>query len=472
MKAVSGERGDVSRLSLSEGVVGWLRAVYRVRLFLPLEGLRRHLRIPLYANAYYLMANTAINALSGFVFWTMAAQFYTADDVGIASAMISAMTFLAGLSSLGLGTGLIRFLPGAGKAADRMLDSSLVFVTIASLATTFIFLIGLPIWSPALIFIYGQPGFLIGFVMFVLLSTLGTMINQVFIAYRAARFTLLCSIVTGILKIPLPIFLVTFYGAFGIFASVGIAMAVSLGVALIWFLPAVQSRYLPRPRLYAKFLRYLVPYSAGNYLAALLGQTPQIILPIMVLNVLGPEESAYSYVVWMLASVMFMISGALSLSMFAEGSNEEESLGENVRRALSLTALLSLPVILLILVVGDKLLLLFGREYAEEGASLLIILALSALPTGVNNIYFAIKRVTKQTGIIFALSILIAGGTLGLSYLLMPRYGIAGTGIGWLASQGAVTGFIACSTLLTRFRQVQERRLPEVSVPSQKKECQ
>jgi O-antigen/teichoic acid export membrane protein len=448
-------QGQVSVLPPDERGVSWSRAVSRISPFLSVDGLRRHLQTPLYANAYYLMTNTVINSLSGFVFWTVAARFYTADDVGIASAVISAMMFLASLSSLGLDTGLIRFLPRAGETADQMLDSSLTFLTIVSLIAAAIFLSGLPIWSPALTFIYGQPSFLIGFVLFVLLATLAGVVNQVFIAYRAARYTLLCSTVTSLLKIPLPILFAAFYGAFGIFASVGIAVAVSLGVALLWFLPAVQSGYFPHPRLCAKVLSGLVPYSIGNQMAVLLAQTPQIILPIMVLNVLGARESAYSYVTWMLASMLFMISGAISTSTFAEGSNEEGSLRDNVRKALGLTVLLSVPASLLILVMGEKLLLLFGREYAEEGARLLTILALSALPVGVNNIYFASKRVTKEIGIIFVLSVLIAGSTLVLSYVLMPHYGIAGTGIGWLVSQGMVTGFIACSALLTRLRRSQ-----------------
>ena len=439
----------MSKLSLSEGVVGWSQVVSRVRPFLSVDGLRRHLQTPLYTNAYYLMANTVINSLSGFVFWTVAARFYTADDVGIASAVISAMMLLAGLSSLGLGSGLIRFLPGAGIMSNKMLDSSLVLTALISILTALVFLTGLPLWSPALMLMYSQPVFMICFVLFTLLYTWSGVINHVFIAHRTARFTLLVSTVASV-KILLLIAFTTLYGAIGIFASTGVATAVSLVVALLWLLPAVQNGYFLQLRLCLEILRGLIPFSIGNYLAFFLYQTPQTILPIMVLNVLGAKESAYLYTAWMIATTLFMISGAISASTFAEGSNEEKSLSSNVRRALSLTALLSLPVILIMLVLGDSLLLLFGRDYMEGGGELLTILVLSAFPVGINSIYFAIKRVTKEIGTIFVLSTFIAGGTLGLSYLLMPRYDIAATGIGWLASQGMVTGFIACSALVKR----------------------
>jgi O-antigen/teichoic acid export membrane protein len=403
------------------------------------------------------MANTAVNSLSGFVFWTVAARFYTTDDVGVASAMISAMMLLSNLSGLGLVTGLIRFLPGASDTRDWMLDSSITLVTLVSILAVIIFLVGLPLWSPALTFMYGQPVVLIGFVLFVVSFALARVVTWVFVAYRAAHFTLLCSVITSVLKLPFPILLAAFYGPFGIFAAVGLAATVTLGIALMRLLPTVQSGYVPRLRMRGELLRALVPYSIGNQIAALLAQAPQIILPIMVLNVLGAKESAYSYVTWMLANVLFTISGAISTSTFAEGSNQETSVKGNVQSALGLTALLSAPAILLTLIVGDRLLLFFGREYARNGASLLGLLALSALPVGVNNIYFAIKRVTREINVIFSLSIFIAGGTLALSYVLMPRYGIAGTGIGWLASQGMVTGLIVCSAL-SRFARLRGRR--------------
>jgi O-antigen/teichoic acid export membrane protein len=82
--------------------------------------LKIHFDVPLYRNAYYLMANAATTSLLGFVFWMVVAKFYSPVDVGLASATISAMGLLASLSNLGLGFGLIRFLPSAKGKATRM----------------------------------------------------------------------------------------------------------------------------------------------------------------------------------------------------------------------------------------------------------------------------------------------------------------------------------------------------------------
>ena len=57
--------------------------------------------------------------------------------------------------------------------------------------------------------------------------------------------------------------------------------------------------------------------------------------------------------------------------------------------------LILVPVVLLMLLVGDKLLLLFGGLYSENATWLLRILALSALPLSINYIYFSIRAIAS-----------------------------------------------------------------------------
>jgi len=404
-----------------------------------------HLRVSLYANSYYLMANTAANSLLGFVFWLVAARFFASAEVGIASALVSATILLAWLSSLGLGAGLIRHLPDAGEFSRLMLDSVLSFTALSALLFAVVFLVGLPNWAPSLNFVYQSPILLFGFLLLVLASALGGMINHVFISHRTASYTLIRSLIMGGSRILLlVIFVLSFrsYGVISIFAAVGVALVVSWIFASFKYLPRLHPAYLPRPRLSGGILAKLIPYSLINYTASFMTQAPLMILPIIILYRLGPEQNAYSYVVWMVANALFMISGAISISTFAEGSNQEELLRENVRRALILTMILSIPIILLFLLAGKWILLLFGEQYSESGLTLLMILAVSALPVGLNNIYLAKIKVTKELSIILVLSIFTIASFLSLSYLFIPLQGIAGAGLAWLISQTAVSGMI------------------------------
>lgn len=400
--------------------------------------LREQFQIPLYSNAFYLMLNSVVVSLLGFVFWIIVARSYTAADVGLAAAIIAAMWLLANLSSLGLGFGLIRFLPAAKDKATTMINSSLTIVGLVSLVTSLIFLAGLSFWSPALIAIRQHYIFLVSFVLFTIAFTLFNLLNQVFIAKRTAKFTFIQGVISSTLKIPIPIIFVAFFGAFGIFASTGIAIFVAVLVAMLWFLRRVQKGYIPIPTIRKQIINDIAHYSLGNYFANLLWLAPSLLFPLMVVNILGAEMNAYFYIAWAIAVVLFMIPLSISLSLFAEGSYERSLLRANTMKSIKLCLVILLPAILLIFAIGDKLLLLFGQSYAESATTLLWLLALSALPLTINYIFLSIKRVQddiRSTIIISAATTVI---TLGLSYFLMGRFGILGVGIGWTVGQTIV----------------------------------
>ena len=75
------------------------------------RGTEKHLNDPLFKNAYFLMFSSLTSAGSGFFFWLIAARFYSTSDIGLASAIISAMGLIAMLSLLGFDISLVRFLP-------------------------------------------------------------------------------------------------------------------------------------------------------------------------------------------------------------------------------------------------------------------------------------------------------------------------------------------------------------------------
>ena len=104
---------------------------------------------PLFANAGYLTGVNLVAGLAGFLFWSLAARLYQPQEVGVASAIISAVVLLAGVASLGVGAGLIRFLPEA-RRPRRLLNSAFTLTTLAALLVAGVYLAGLPLWSPSL----------------------------------------------------------------------------------------------------------------------------------------------------------------------------------------------------------------------------------------------------------------------------------------------------------------------------------
>jgi Na+-driven multidrug efflux pump len=100
--------------------------------------------------------------------------------------------------------------------------------------------------------------------------------------------------------------------------------------------------------------------------------------------------------------------------------------------------------------LADKLLLLFGRTYAENATTLLRLLAVAAFPLAINIVYFGVRRVQKKMTEVILLSIAAGVVTIGVSRLLLPGTGIAGIGIAWLISQSSIAVWIMVNWLRQR----------------------
>lgn len=400
-----------------------------------------HSKSSLYKNSFFLMATTVVMAGLGFFFWMVVARFYTEAEVGWGAAIISSMTLLARLSTLGFGNALVRFLPKAEKPVD-IINSCFTLSGIVALALAAIFIIGIDLWSPALGFIQRTPLFAAAFACFVVLWVLSGLVDHIFIAKRRAEFALAKGAIFALLKIPLPILLVLFYHTFGIAAAWGIAVGVAVAFSLFFLLPRVQTRYWPVPKLNLRAISKMWGYSTGSYLASLFISAPALILPIMVVNIIGAEHNAYFYMAWTIASLLSAIPFAVSQSLFAEGAHLEDRLEVNVQRAFKFVFLLLVPAVALLFLLGNWILSLFGDNYSTNGLTLLWILGSSSLLIGVIDIYKSILRVKDRIRELTIISGFTAMAVLLGSYFIIPLTGIVGIGYIWLAVQGLVTLYV------------------------------
>ena len=85
-------------------------------------------------NSLFIMLNTFLGSGFGLVIWVAAARLYAPDQLGLGTAYLSTLTFLAGLAELGLGTAIIRFGPGLRPGRNVFLNSALALVALAIIA--------------------------------------------------------------------------------------------------------------------------------------------------------------------------------------------------------------------------------------------------------------------------------------------------------------------------------------------------
>ena len=389
----------------------------------------------LYKDTIFLVINTLVMTLSGFIFWLVVARINTPEDVGISSTILSSILLIGLLSMAGLNYSMVRFLPNS-KDPVSLINSCAMLTLGGCLLLSGIFLAVLKLWSPDLVFLQENVLALTCFALISLFWTLTSISEYIFIARQRSEYVLYKNSIYAVLRICFPFVAALFImGAYGIVGAWGLAVFISLAVALVFFLPKVQSFYRPRASINAGLIKELVPYAFGSYSISLFSSGPRLLLPLIVLNVSGASENAYFFIAWSLAELTFSIPVATSLSLFSTGSNSQDTLHKDIGRSLKITLWFIVPDALIFILAGHWILLIFGQTYATHSLLLLQILAFSSIPTAVNYIYSAVLRIKNKLRELSIIRGLIAVVTLVAAYYLVPIYGIVAIGVVWAGIQ-------------------------------------
>ena len=411
------------------------------------RGLIDQVSAPLFQNAAYLWLNTIVLSGFGFVFWAAAALVYPADAVGYAAAAIAAITLIANFSHLGLGIGIIRFLPERKERARALINSVLLVTAAVGLVASAAFLAGLDLWSPGLKFVRDHPLYILTFLVAAIGLSLSFVLDQVFVATRLARFVLVKNLGLATLRTLLLVGLAFHFASFGIVAAHAIAAALLVGVSLVALLPSALTGYRPALECKAKEVFPILSFSAGNYVGNLLLLAPGSLFAVVVLNTSGPESAAYFYIAWTIGVVIWSLPVALATSLFAEGSNDPAQLPSQARKVLLVGAPLAFLIATLAVLAAGLILRVFGSDYASNGATLLRLLALASLPYLVVNVYISAARVEKRIGAIVLTAGTMATVSLAAGYVLLRSMGLQGVGVAWLAGQASALAVAAATSM-------------------------
>ena len=383
------------------------------------------------------MLSTGVMAVFGFFFWIINTSLYSSEQVGIGTTLISIMTLISSFSLLGLGNSLIKYLPTSDKKNEKI-NTSFMLVGLTSIFVSIFFLVFLKTFSPRLLFVRESIIFSLLFILFIVFSSLNTISEIVFIAYRSSKFVLIKNTISSIVKLILPIFLVAL-GAYGIFMSMGIAIAVAFLFSLIFLI--LRFNYLPKPIIDRIAVKRMTKFSLGNYIAGFIGGLPAMVLPILITNSIGAKFSAYFYLDMMIANLLYVIPSATSQSLFAEGSYSEIELKVHLKKAIKIISIIIIPAIIVTFLFGNYILLAFGKEYSYEGFILLKLLSISGIFISINAIGGTILNIKIKIKLLILLSLINTTVILSLSvfFIKMNLFGVVGVGIGWIVGQGIIS---------------------------------
>ena len=157
-----------------------------------------------------------------------------------------------------------------------------------------------------------------------------------------------------------------------------------------------------------------------------------VVCPYIVLARVVPQGSAAGMSAGEAGDYAVLQADAPDLPHLAAGG--EMRWGEITIAVVMVVAVLIAAIFLL----GDKLLVLFGHAYSQNGTVLLWLLCAAMLPVAFINIYVFVQMVKKAMKKVLAASVIPAFLTITLSYLLLEEMGLVGVGAASLAANTAV----------------------------------
>ncbi len=378
-----------------------------------------------YRNSISLILNFFIVAFIGFIFWIICARTISSQDIGIATAIISAVTLITGFSRLGMDIGLIRFFYQSWEK-EKLFNSVLSVTLISSILISVIFIIVIKYISPSLVFLQQQYIYIILFITFVVLTQFNYLQNTLLLAIKRAEIQLIQNLFT-IIRLPV-IIIIAFLGIIGIIVSIELSILLSFIIGLyIIYKYGLKFKF----EINLDILNRIIPYSIGNYFADFIFALPQTLIPIILLNKVGAKEAGYFYIAFTIASMLFSIPNSICNALFVEGSNNA-SIKDTILKSIKAIIVILIPALIVILLFGDKILLLFGSEYSDNSYRLLLLISISSLLSCVMSIYISIKKIQKDVLIINYLDCIYAFLLIAISYILIGYYGILGVGYAWL----------------------------------------
>ncbi|WP_406836264.1 lipopolysaccharide biosynthesis protein [Streptomyces sp. AHU1] len=398
---------------------------------------------PVLRTGHVLAVSSLVNAGLGFFFWTFATHWYDERTVGLSYSALMASLLLTGVGQLNLNDFLVRFVPTAGRRSRRLVLACYAASTAFSVVVALAFLALVPVVSPGLDFLL-TPVTATCFVVATAGYAVFILQDGALTAVRMPGWVVGENLIFAVVKI----LLLALGAALGLFSGILLSWAGALVVSLIVANSVLMGRGIPRHERETRAAPpppRMLGYAAADYLGSLFRVAAYTVVPLIVLNTIGAEQSAYFSVAWGVAYVPYLIARNMGTSLLAESVRGPGRLVQHSLRVLRHSGLLLGGVTVVIVVAAPQILSLFGASYAAEGSTLLRLLALSALPNLLLSVAIDVARARRRlrwaVGLQAAMCVLV----LGLTRLLLPEFGVVGAGVAWLVTQCVIAVFLAVS---------------------------
>lgn len=400
-------------------------------------------------NSFSLILGRISSSGLGFLTWLITARLFNAQEVGVASGIISAMMLCVQMALLGVGAAIIHLYVHYEKRPVELVNTGLWIVTTSSLITAILFLLLSSVLFRQLNIASTNLPYTVLFLAITVFGTINVLMDHVSIAMKRGDQVLSRNIIFGLTTI---LMVTAMPLVAGKSQSIWIVLAWTLAGLLAcafgcWqmvnSLPGYHLGWNVRLSIGQDLIRIGIP----NYLLTLAERAPNWILPILITELISPADNAHWYQIWMMAWVVFLVPISIGQNLFAEISHQPGSARKAIRRSLRTSLWIGGAAALAVAILAPTILSLLGKGYASAGLVPIRILVLSVIPDTVIQMYYAVCRGTNRlpeasmTGLLAGLISVSACVVIGL------QHGLTGMAIAWLATQSFASSWAALRIL-------------------------
>ena len=406
------------------------------------EGGRESIR----RNVRWVYFSTFTFFLAGAIFYLVLARLLPQDKLGSVVVLLAIATLVSSIFSLGLGQSFQHFLSFYLGRKDsltlRALTRNALVVTLglSALASLVTYLLSpflstvffhSPDYVPQVEFVALYAG-LITAAILVQSILLGL---QRFVAYAAITVVMYVTIYGA----PLVLLFVLHVGL----RDIVLGWSAGAGVGALLYLVAVAVYYprvdplvvAPPPRRTSALYRTIALYSLPLFIASVISTGATYVDRLVLAGLTDLSNvGVYNYAILVGSGSLIIVAPFQTILVpkisEAFGKDEPGAIRAMVRTASTLIILIYVPFALAVAAVGPVLLgVLVGSTYVPAAGPMAILLVLSAVAVPYSVLTSLATGVRRTSALVYASSAAI-GLNASLSFLLVPRIGMAGAAVG------------------------------------------
>lgn len=347
-------------------------------------------------NSAWLYISNLFSTLIGYLYWLFASRIVDPNAIGSAVAVISLSGVFNSILSLGLATGIQRFLGFAyGKKDTKLLSdyfwSALLFSVLLSI-------LGAVILGLLAILNIGVGKFSIIQLLFAISllllggGTWNQIFNALFISTLRAKYSAITGVTSSLLRLIVGLHLVyRGFGDIGIIAGY-LAASITSDVINLYLVTRIPTIREFRPSLSIEILKDIIKAGLVSWLPTFLTLISQWAGFLGAYTIVGEYQTGLYYIAFAIASAIYAIPLTILNFMLPVLSGITQNKEDMLYKAIRLSLIISVPIVAIVTAYPQSVLSLLGTQYVQASDILLVLtLATLTIPllSGVTNLVYA-----------------------------------------------------------------------------------